>query len=73
MEPSAKRLSIEWGMSVAEVESLLSEIPTHTHEEFVYLGELYHRSAIESYAPFSGLQVSSHVREKSEIEVNYIN
>ncbi len=73
MEPSANRLSLEWGMSLAEVENLLSEIPTHTHEEFVYLGNLYHRFTIESYAPFSGLQVSSDVREESETEVNYIN
>jgi len=73
MEPSANRLSLEWGIPVMEVENLLSEIPTHTHEEFVYLGDLYYRTAIESYAPFSGLQVSSSVREESEVEVNYIN
>jgi hypothetical protein len=73
MEPSANRLSLEWGISVSEVENILSGIPTHTHDEFDYLGELYHRSDIESYAPFSGLEVSSHIREESETEVNHIN
>ena len=73
MEPSAERLSLEWGISVAEVESLLLGLPTHIHEEFFYLGDLYDRNEIESYAPFSGLQVSSSVREESDVEVNYIN
>ena len=73
MEASAGRLSLEWNMSIPEVESLLSGLPTHIHEEFFYLGDLYDREDIEVFAPFSGLQVSSSVREESEIEVNYIN
>ncbi len=73
MEPTAERLSIEWGLSVVEVLSLLSNLPTHIHEEFFYLGNLYDRVDVEPFAPFSGLQVSSSVREESEIEVNYIN
>ena len=73
MEPSAERLSLEWGITVPEVESLLSELPTHIHEEFFYFGDLYDREDIEPFAPFLGLQVSSSVREESEIEVNYIN
>jgi len=73
MEPSAERLSLEWNLSISEVQNLLSEFPTHTHPEFVILGDIYHRNEIESLAPFQGLQVSSSVREASEIEVNYIN
>ena len=73
MEPSAERLSLEWNLSVTEVENLLSGLPTHIHEEFFFLGDLYDREDIESLAPFSGLQVSSSVREESEVEVNYIN
>ena len=73
MEPSAKRLSLEWNISIPEVENLLSGLPTHIHEEFIYLGDLYKRESVESFAPFSGLQVSSSVREESELEVNYIN
>jgi hypothetical protein len=73
MEPSAERLSLEWNLSVTEVENLLSGLPTHINEEFFFLGDLYNREDIESLAPFSGLQVSSSVREESEVEVNYIN
>ncbi len=73
MEPSAKRLSLEWDMPVAQVENLLAGLPTHIHEEFFYLGNLYNREDVESLAPFSGLQVSSSVREESEVEVNFIN
>ncbi len=73
MEPSAERLSLEWEMTVSEVENLLSGLPIHIHEEFFYLGDLYDREDVESFAPFSGLQVSSSVREESEAEVNYIN
>ena len=73
MEPSAERLSYEWNMPLAEVESLLTGLPVHTHEEFSFLGDLYFREDIEPFAPFKGLQVSSSIREKSDIEVNYIN
>lgn len=73
MEPSAERLSFEWSMTVSEIENLLNDLPTHIHEEFDFLGNLYDRADIESFAPFAGLQVSSSVREKSEVEVDYIN
>jgi len=73
MEPSAKRLSIEWGIPLSEVQSKLSDLSAHVHEEFPFLGDLYYRRDVEAYSPFEGLQVSSNVREQSEIEVNYIN
>lgn len=73
MEPSAVRLSLEWNMTINEIENLLVGIPTHIYEEFPFLGDLYHRDEIESFAPFSGLQVSSNVRELSETEVNYLD
>ena len=73
MEPSAERLSLEWSKDINEIENLLDGIPTHVYEEFPFLGNLYHRKEIEQFAPFSGLQVSSSIREESDIEVNYIN
>lgn len=73
MEPSAERLSLEWNLPISEIQNLLSEISPHTHSEFVFLGNLYHRADVDLLAPFQGLQVSSNVREKSETEVNYIN
>ncbi len=73
MEPSAERLSFEWSLSVNEIETRLSSLNTHIHPEFSFLGELYNRNEVEQFAPFESLQVSSSVREQSDIEVNYIN
>lgn len=73
MEPSAERLSYEWNLSLEEVETLTSGIQTHIHEEFPFLGNLFYREEIKELAPFEGLEVSSSVREESEIEVNHLN
>lgn len=73
MEPSAERLSLEWGIPLTQVQSLLSNLPTHIYAEFPFLGNLYNRKDIESLAPFQGLSVSSSVREQSIIEVNHLN
>ncbi len=73
MEPSAERLSLEWNLPISEVQNLLSQFPTHTHPEFTYLGELYHRNDIDFLASFKGLPVSSSIREESENEVNYLD
>lgn len=72
MEPSAERLAREWNMSISKVEELLTGISTHEHEEFPFLGELYFRDEIKAFAPYQSLEVSSSVREKSEVEVNYL-
>ena len=73
MEPSAERLSLEWNLSITQVQNLLSGLPTHVHNEFSFLGNLYDRNDVESLAPFQGLAVSSNVREASPIEVNHLN
>lgn len=73
MEPSAERLSLEWGIPLTQVQSLLSNLPTHIYAEFPFLGNLYYRKDVENLAPFQGLTVSSSVREQSEIEVNHLN
>ncbi|WP_242119385.1 hypothetical protein [Aestuariivivens sediminicola] len=73
MEPSAERLSHEWNMSLEEVKSITSGIPTHEHYEFPFLGNLFHRDDIKELAPFKGLEVSTSLREQSEREVNYLN
>lgn len=72
MEPSAERLSVEWSMSVSEVQNLLSSLSTHIYPEFPFLGNLYNRNEVESFAPFNGLSVSSSVRETSQTEVNHL-
>lgn len=72
MEPSAERLSVEWNMSVLEVQSLLANLSTHIYDEFPFLGDLYYRNEIENFAPFQGLSVSTSVRETSQTEVNHL-
>lgn len=72
MEPSAERLSREWNISLTGVNKLLEGYPTHEQEEFPFLGELYDRAMIEDLAPYQSVQVSSSVREKSDVEVNYM-
>lgn len=73
MEPSAERLSLEWNMSISEVQNLLTSLPTHDYPEFTFLGNnLYDRNEIESFAPFQGLTVSTSVRETSQTEVNHL-
>lgn len=72
MEPSALRLSNEWNISIVEVKNLLKNLSTHTHEEFPFLGNLYYRKDVEKFAPYKSIAVSSFVREKSKIEVNYL-
>ncbi len=73
MEPSAERLSLEWNLPLSQVQVLLSGLTTHVYDEFPFLGNLYYRKDIEALAPFQGLQVSDHVREASEIEVNHLD
>lgn len=72
MEPSAKRLALEWNMSEMQVKTKLKNYKTHQHHEFVYLGELYHRNEIEHLAPLKSIPVSGNIREKSNQEVNYL-
>ena len=73
MEPSADRLRLEWNLPIAQVQNILSGLPTHIYNEFPFLGNLYYRKDIENLAPFQGLSVSSSVREASQTEVNHLN
>ena len=72
MEPSAERLSLEWDLPLSEVHNRISGLSTHYHDEFIQLGEIYHRADVDAYSPFEGLQVSGSVREQSALEVNHI-
>ncbi len=72
MEPSVERLSLEWNMSISELESKLSAFDTHQHPEFPFLGDLYTRSEIEGLSPYSSLAVPYDAREMSIFEPLYI-
>ena len=73
MEPSPERLSLEWNLPLAEVQKMLLNSTTHVNEEFPFLGILYDRNYIEKMAPLKGLEISSSVRELSNVEVNHLN
>ncbi len=64
MEPSAERLSWEWNLPVRKIKKMLVQHQTHRHEEFPFLGNLYHRSEIDKYAPHKGMIVPQSVREE---------
>lgn len=72
MEPSADRLASEWGMEKIEVETLLSSIPKHDHDEFNFMTDLYHRRDVEDFAPFKSLRVSDDARELTNFEADLI-
>ena len=73
MEPSALRLSNEWNMPEKKVKKMLEQLSIHQHNEFTFLGNLYHRKDVISFAPYKSIAVSDSVRETSSTEVNYIN
>ncbi len=72
MEPSADRLAQEWGLSVKEVNERLKDIPTHSHDEFAYLGTLYFRDEVEPFSPYKTIKPPSSAREKSVYEPDLI-
>jgi hypothetical protein len=73
MEPSAYRLSNEWSMSSAEVETALKGHPMHTHSEFPFLGNLYNRKTVDPSSPFEGIAVPDDAREPSVYEPKLIS
>jgi len=72
MEPSAKRLAAEWGLTIEDVEQKLSNISTHRHAEFPSFGQLYFRSEIQSFSPYATLPSSSSTRETNDNEPNLL-
>lgn len=72
MEPSAERLAKEWGIPVQQVKEKLKGLPTHTHDEFPYLGTLYDRNYIDKLSPYSSIRTPNSAREPSEYEPNLI-
>lgn len=70
MEPSALRVANEWRMTVEEVKSILTDFPTHTFDEFPFLGDLYWRNTIDSLAPYQSLNPPASIREPNDQEPN---
>lgn len=71
MEPSLERVAVEWGIDIATTSQILSGLPQHTYDEFPFLGNLYHRSSIDSLAPYHVERVPLSAREQSLYEPNF--
>jgi hypothetical protein len=68
-EPSAERVALEWGVPLARVHETLSGLPTHTHQEFGFLGpRLFRRSDVDALAPYGTLEPPTDPREPSAYE-----
>ena len=72
LEPSARRLALEWGISQADAELKLAGIPTHGYAEYPFLGQLYHRAEVAHLAPFSSVEVPESAREPSVYEPDVV-
>ncbi|MBL4710030.1 MAG: hypothetical protein JKY48_16495 [Flavobacteriales bacterium] len=72
MEPSTKRLSGEWSITEQEVKSRLSNLSTHINHEFPELGNLYHRTEVETYSPYQVIRSTSSARETVLNEPNLL-
>ncbi|MBY0425456.1 MAG: hypothetical protein K2Q22_07465, partial [Cytophagales bacterium] len=57
LEPSAYRISNEWGIAEPKVKELLRQFPTHPYEEYPFLGDLYQRKWIDSLASYRSVRV----------------
>lgn len=71
MEPSLERIAGEWGIDIATTSQILSGLPQHTHDEFPFLGNLYHRSSVDSLAPYHVERVPLSAREHSVYEPDF--
>ena len=63
MEPSAKRLAMEWRQPLEEVKKKLKDLKTHRHHEFDFLGDLYHRDEVDDLGPWKVVHAPESVRE----------
>lgn len=72
MEPSAYRLSGEWGISMEAIKERVDDLETHYHHEFPFFGELYNRKDIDHLGPYTTLKVPDDAREFSVQEPKLI-
>jgi len=73
LEPSIKRLSLEFQMSEKALIEKLNGLKTHKHKEFSFLGNIYYRREIEKFNPLKSIEVSESVRELSTKEINHLS
>jgi hypothetical protein len=72
MEPSAFRLSNEWGIDSTQVKQRMRGQQTHVYEEFKFLGQNYYRFFADSVNLIKTLVPPASVREPLGNEPDYI-
>ncbi|MGL4599167.1 MAG: hypothetical protein ACRCYO_16725, partial [Bacteroidia bacterium] len=72
MEPSAYRLSNEWGIDSMQVKQRMRGQATHEYEEFKFLGQNYYRYFADSVHTQKMLAIPASVREPLGNEPDYI-
>jgi len=67
MQPSIKKLAIEWDMNEKETKELLKAVNSSEHEEFKFLGKVFHRKEVK------GLRTlfPESIREPNIHEINF--
>lgn len=70
MEPSIRRLTEEWGVSLDDAKKRLNGLPTHTQEEFGFT-DLYDRKYVDQIGTQLPLQVPHSTREFSPYEPDF--
>jgi hypothetical protein len=73
LEPSAERISNEWGVPVSRVNEIMKNFSPHIYPEFPFLGDLYYRSWVDSLAPYETLKVPESAREASAYEPDFFS
>ena len=73
MESSAMRIQNEWQVSLDEVMHAISDLPSHEHHEFQFLGTLFRRGSIDERAPYHVVNVPGSVREMNNLEPNFFD
>jgi hypothetical protein len=68
MQASATKIAKEWGTDLNAAEQKLAQIKPEIYDEFPFLGNLYHRSLIDSLAPYKATALPNFVREPSAYE-----
>ncbi|MCO4763974.1 MAG: hypothetical protein KC502_20840 [Myxococcales bacterium] len=73
MEPTVKRLALEWGLPESTVKTKLKGLPTHYEETYrAWLTRSYNRHEVDALAPYQHLPVPGHARKHSTFEPNYL-
>lgn len=73
LEPSAERIANEWGVAVSAVNDVMKNLSTHIYPEFPFLGNLYHRSWVDSLAPYKTIRTPESAREECIYEPDFFD